>query len=172
MSIKIVSVRDGFKDEDGVWREKWCVVTVSDHFAQALIARERTVFSTASLKDQIAKGLPQITVRNFCRALGLPLEGDMAAWRHRAIAAIEGHEAAEDARIAKLAEAPAPAAEDDEKKDHAADHVGAEGSSTPPETDHAALGDGDDPDDAPADAPAEDAAAPAEKPARKPRKAK
>lgn len=165
MSIKIVSVRDGFKDEDGVWREKWCVVTVSDHFAQAIIARERTVFSTASLKDQIAKGLPQITVRNFCRALKLSLEGDMAAWRQRAIAAVEELEAAEDARIAKLAEAPAPAGEDEEKKDQAGDHASDKGSSTPPETDHDVIGDSDDPDEAPADEPAE-------KPAKKPRKAK
>lgn len=176
MSIKIVSVRDGFKDEDGVWREKWQIATVSDHYAQALIARERTVFSTASLKDQIAKGLPQITVRNFCRALGLSLDGDMASWRERAVAAIVKLEAAEDARLAKLAEdGAAPAGEDEEIKDQATDHAVAEGSSTPPETDHAALGDSDGPadaDDERSEAPAEDGAAPAEKPAKKGRKAK
>lgn len=178
MSIKIISVRDGFKDEAGIWREKWQVATVSDHYAQALIARERTVFSTASLKDQIAKGLPQITVRNFCRALGLSLNGDIADWRERAIAAIAKIEAAEDARIAKLAklaeDAAAPAGEDEEKKDQATDHAAVEGSSTPPETDHAAAGDSDGPadaDDERPEAPAEDAAAPAEKPARKRRKA-
>jgi hypothetical protein len=179
MSIKIVSVRDGFKDEDGIWREKWQVVSVSEHFAQALIARERTIFSTASLKDQIAKGLPQITVRNFCRALGLSLEGDMSDWRERAIAALVKLEAAEDARIAALAklaaeDAAAPAGEDEEKeKDQAADHDPAEGSSAPPATDHAAEGDVPSDDDEPSEAPpAEDAAASAEKPAKKSRKAK
>lgn len=179
MGIKIVSVRDGFKDEDGVWREKWCVVSVSEHFAQALIARERTVFSTASLKDQIAKGLPQITVRNFCRALGLRLDGDMSEWRARAIDAVIKLESAEDARIAALAKeaaklAAAPAGEEEEeKKDQATDHDPAEGSSAPPATDHAAEGDVPSDDDELADEPpAEDAAAPTEKPAKKPRKAR
>jgi hypothetical protein len=71
MSHKIIAVRDGFKDEDGVYWDAFKIAEVSSAHAAYLCSRSSHVMSLDDLKTRITKGYPTGTLAGFARKLKL-----------------------------------------------------------------------------------------------------
>lgn len=79
MSHKIIAVRDGFKDEDGVFWDAFKIASVSSAHAAYLCSRSPHVMSLDDLKARITKGYPTGTLAGFARKLGLDDLAHMSA---------------------------------------------------------------------------------------------
>lgn len=69
MSHKIIAVRDGFKDEDGVFWDTFKIAEVSSAHAAYLCSRSLHIMSLDDLKIRITKGYPTGTLAGFARKL-------------------------------------------------------------------------------------------------------
>lgn len=71
----IVALRDGFKDEQGVYRAKWQPAVVTLAFARRMAMADRLIRPIDELRTFLSHTASKVELRNCCRHAGVPFDG-------------------------------------------------------------------------------------------------